>query len=181
MKKIDTNRFYNRLILCMVFLINPNINVVDILPDFIAWFMLAKLFERAADSAPYFEEARASFLKLAWINLAKIPAFFLIVSIRSKDTMDNNVFALFSLSFCALELLFLLPCIKNLFTALFHLGERTDATSLITPVLSPFSSIKKISPESIKECTYFFFVCTIINFFMMKCEKNMMTLQLFVI
>ena len=165
MKQTDTKRFYSRLIFCMVFLINPNINVIDIMPDFIAWFILAKLFENASDSAPYFEEARASFTKLAWINLAKIPAFFLIITIRSKDTLDNNVFALFSLSFCALELIFLLPCIKNLFTALFHLGERTDAASLITPIDSPFSKLRKISPDSLKECTYFFFICkSVLNF-----------------
>lgn len=165
MKKTDTKRFYSRLIFCMVFLINPNINVVDIMPDFIAWFILAKLFDKAADSAPYFEEARAAFIKLAWINLAKIPAFFLIIMVRSKDTLDNNVFALFSLSFCALELIFLLPGIKNLFTALFHLGERTDAASLITPIDSPFSKSGKISPDALKECTYFFFICkSLLNF-----------------
>ena len=127
MKKTDSKRFYSLLILSAVFLTNPNINIIDIMPDFVAWFILAKLFERAADSAPYFEEARSSFLKLAWINLAKVPAFFLMITIRSKDTLDNNVFALFSLSFCAIELVFLLPAIKNLFTALFHLGERTSA------------------------------------------------------
>lgn len=158
MKTTDNKRFYSRLIFCAIFLINPNINVVDILPDFIAWFILAKLFEGAADSAPYFEEARSSFLKLGWINLAKIPALFLIITIRSKDTLDNNVFALFSLSFCAIELLFLLPCIKSLFTALFHLGERTYANSLIAPIDSLFSSKRKITPESLKECTYFFFI-----------------------
>lgn len=159
MVQTDNKRFYKLLIFSAVFLINPNINVVDIMPDFISWFILARLFARAADSAPYFEEARSAFLKLGWINLAKIPAFFLIITIRSKDTLDNNVFALFSLSFFAVELMFLLPCVKNLFTALFHLGERTDALSLITPIDSPFSKIRKITPEALKECTYFFFIC----------------------
>jgi len=165
MKNIDKKRYFSLLIFCAVFLSNPNINVIDIMPDFVAWFILAKLFQRAADSAPYFEEARAGFVKLGWINLAKIPAFFLIITIRSKDTLDNNIFALFSLSFCAVELVFLLPAIKNLFTALFHLGERTEAASLITPIDSPFSKNRKISPDSLKECTYFFFICKgILNF-----------------
>lgn len=159
MKQIDKKRFHTLLILSAVFLINPNINVVDIMPDFISWFILARLFAHAADSAPYFEEARSSFLKLGWINLAKIPAFFLIITIRTKDTLDNNVFALFSLSFCAVELMFLLPGMKNLFTALFHLGERTDAVALIRPIDSPFSKVRKITPEALKECTYFFFIC----------------------
>ena len=40
------------LIFAVVMLFNPNVNLIDILPDFIGYFILAKFFERAADSAP---------------------------------------------------------------------------------------------------------------------------------
>lgn len=126
------SNFYNLLIFSLVFLLNPNINVIDIMPDFIAWLVLAKLFERAADSAPYFEEARAGFIKLAYINLAKVLGLALILLVKSKDTSDNNIFALVSFGFMAVELIFLIPAVKNLFAALFHLGERADAPALIS-------------------------------------------------
>ena len=137
MLQTNRKRFYSLIIFSLVLLINPNINVIDLMPDFIAWFILAKLFERAADSAPYFEEARVAFKRLAWVNLAKIPAFILVMLIRSKDTLDNNVYALASLSFAVIETLFIIPAVKNIFLALFHLGERTEAVSLISPFQSP--------------------------------------------
>ena len=35
--------FWGRLLLALVFLFNPNINMVDILPDFIAYFIIFSL------------------------------------------------------------------------------------------------------------------------------------------
>ena len=136
METINKKKFYSLLIFSLVFLLNPNINVIDVMPDFISWFILARLFERAADSAPYFEEARAGFIKLGYINLAKIIGLLIIFFVKSRDTSDNNIFALVSLSFAAVELLYLFPTVKNIFLALFHLGERTEASALISPINS---------------------------------------------
>lgn len=164
MEKKNKSRFYSLLIFSLVFLLNPNINVIDIMPDFIAWFILAKLFESAADSAPYFEEARLGFVKLGYVNLAKIIGLLIIFFVKSRDVSDNNIFALVSLSFAAIELLFLIPTVKNIFLALFHLGERTDALALISPINSTEKNQTGgflhcvFSAESVKECTYFFFI-----------------------
>ena len=115
----------------LVLLFNPSINVVDVLPDFIAYFILARLFDGPSLAVPYFEEAKRAFIKLGFINLAKIPALFIIAAVRSKNTMDNDVVALASLVFAALEIIYLIPAVKNTFDALFYLGERSDAESLI--------------------------------------------------
>ena len=165
MENKTKSKFYSLLIFSLIFLLNPNINVVDILPDFVAWFILARLFERAADSAPYFEEARAGFIKLGYVNLCKILGLFLIILVKGNDTSDNNIFALVSFSFCAVELLFLIPTVKNIFTALFHLGERTDARALISPLnaTKPNETGSFLhcifSAESVKDFTYLFFIC----------------------
>ena len=37
------------LVFALVLLANPNFNVVDIFPDFIAWLILARLFSAPAD------------------------------------------------------------------------------------------------------------------------------------
>ena len=87
---------YGWLIFALIMLFNPNLQLIDILPDFIGFFILAKFIERAADAAPYFEEARAAFVKLGYISLAKIPALFVIVLVRSKNTLDNDIIALFA-------------------------------------------------------------------------------------
>ena len=166
MKQINRKRFYSLLIFSLVLLINPNINVIDVMPDFIAWFILARLFERAADSAPYFDEARIAFKRLAWLNLAKIPAFLLIMFVRSQDTLDNNIYALMSLSFAIAEAIFIIPAVKNIFSALFHLGERTTAAALIKEFPSPTCKKRSISTDTLKECTYFFVICKTVLYFL---------------
>ena len=156
---MQTNRkkFYALLTASFVLLFNPNITIVDIMPDFIAWFILARLFERAANSAPHFEEARVCFVRLGWLNLAKIPAFIIVMFVRSSDVFDNNIYALASFSFAVGEFLLIIPAVKNIFAGLFHLGERTDALSLIAPLKS--SRHRELSADSVKEFTYFFVIC----------------------
>jgi len=146
------------LIFTLVLLFNPSVNVVDVFPDFIAWFILARLFERAADSAPYFEEARSSFIRLGWLSLFKIPAFLLILYVRSKDTLDNNVYALVSFTFAVFEIILATQATKNLFSALFYLGERTDAPSLIEPFTVSEKKNRLMTPEALKNLTYLFFI-----------------------
>lgn len=144
------------LSLCLIFLINPYIRVIDILPDFIAFFIIAKMLERPSDSAPYFEEARSASVKLAWLSLLKIPAFILIVMIRSANTLDNDVYALSALIFATLEIILSVPLINNLFSALFYLGERGGATALISPF--PVSKKRNLRPEDLRGYTLFFVV-----------------------
>ena len=148
--------FYGLLIFSLVLLFNPNVNIFDILPDFIAWFILAGLFEKAADSAVYFEEARVSFLKLAWINIAKIPAFLFILMVRGENVQDNDIYALMSLTFAIVEAIFIIQAIKNIFTALTHLGERTHAVALIKPFPLKKCGCKRMSVDTLKGITYFF-------------------------
>lgn len=153
---------YGWLILAFVTICNPNIQLIDVLPDFIGFFILAKFIERAADAAPYFEEARSAFVRLAYISLAKIPALFIIVIVRSKNTLDNDVVALFALIFSTLELLYLIPAIKNIFDALTYLGERGRVSSLIR-------SDSIISTDALRSFTFAFTVfksifCTLPEF-----------------
>ncbi len=139
------------VIFALVMLFNPNINIIDIFPDFIAYFILARLFDKAADCAPYFEEARSSFLKLAYLTLAKIPALVIITVVRSNNTLDNDIVTLFTLIFAVSELILLIPAIKNTFSALTYLGERTGAESLI-------KSDTLHSTESLRSFSTFFVI-----------------------
>jgi len=166
MKNLSKKRFYSLLIFSLVMLFNPNINVIDLLPDFVAWFILAKLFEVAADSAPYFEEARLGFIKLGWISLAKIPALLLIFFVRGQNTIDNDIFALVSFSFAVAEAVFTIKAASNLFKGLSHLGERTSAASLIAPFPPPICKKRLITVQNLKEYTYFFFICKCVLYFL---------------
>ena len=138
-------------IFALVMLFNPNVNLVDILPDFIGYFILARIFEPASDMAPHFEEARRNILRLAYVSLAKIPASLAVSAIRAGNTLDNDIVALSAFVFAVLELIFVIPAVKSTFEALFYLGERTDATSLI-------SGKGLLAPESLYSFTTVFAV-----------------------
>ena len=145
------------LIIALIFLANPNINVIDVLPDFIAYFIIARSLNYASDRSPYFAEAKADFYKLCVIGLAKIPALFIQTLVRSGNVGDNDIVALFAFTFGVVELIISVSAIKNLFSALFYLGERTDAS----PILSTFSlskkkAKKKTSPEALRALTLTF-------------------------
>jgi len=159
MDKISRKKFYGLLIFSIILLFNPNINIFDPLPDFIAWFILAKLFEKAADSAAYFEEARASFIKLAWLNIAKLPAFLFILMVRGENVHDNDVYALMSLTFAIVEAIFVIQAIKNIFSALTHLGERTSAASLIKPFPLNKRGLRTMHVDTLRGYSYFFAIC----------------------
>ena len=150
-------RFCSLLIFSVFLLFNPNISVIDYFPDFIAWFILAKLFEKAADSSPYFEEARINFVRLGWVNIGKFISLFLIMLIRSK-TLDNDVFALFSFTFAVFEVILSLSAVKNLFAALYYLAERSDASALIAPFRLSKRRPRTLTVDALREFTYFFLI-----------------------
>lgn len=161
-EKSIKNVKYGWLIFALVMICNPNIQLIDLLPDFIGFFILAKFIAKAADAAPYFEEARSAFVKLGYISLAKIPALFIIVVVRSKNTLDNDIIALFALVFSTLELLYLIPAIKNIFDALTYVGERGRVPSLI-------KSDSLISTDALRSFTFAFTIfksvlCTLPEF-----------------
>ena len=134
------------IIFSLVMLFNPYVSVVDILPDFIGYFVLARVFEKAADCAPYFEEARTDFLKLGFLSLMKIPAMFVIVFAHSKNTFDNDTVVLATLIFSVAEIILTIMAIEHIFAALTYLGNRTKAESLIkTDTPSSTDRVKSLS------------------------------------
>lgn len=116
------------LTLCLILLLNPNFNTVDILPDFIAYLILASLAARHADHTPFFAEARDGCFKLAAITGAKIPGMLVMFSNMSSG---RDIVPLFALIFATLELIVLIPLISDTFSALFYIGERGNLPSTI--------------------------------------------------
>ena len=125
--------YYLRIGAALVLLCNPNIHIIDILPDFIAYFIIFSLLSEAADLAPHFAQARDSAKKLALIGLFKIPAAFLILVARSNNTMDSNLIPTFAIVFAVFEMIFGYVFLYHISEALFYLGERSEATALISP------------------------------------------------
>ena len=129
---------YMRILFALILLFNPNINLVDILPDFIAYFLIFSVISEAKDLAPHFSQAAEATKKLAILCLAKIPASFITLVARSHNTQDANLIPTFALIFAVFEMILGYSLIYHASEGLFYLGERSDAEALI----APFSILK---------------------------------------
>ncbi len=119
--------------IALIFLLNPNVHVIDVLPDFVAYIICAFMLRYAKDRAPYFEEARAGFIKLSIVSFLKIPAYFVITFARSGNVHDYDIRTLFAFAFGFAEVWLSLSLIGNLYSALVYLGERSESGRLIKP------------------------------------------------
>lgn len=146
---------YKTVIFSLIFLFNPNISVIDILPDFIAYFLLARVFLYAADRAPHFEEARIAFRRLGWLNFLKFFGLLIMIFVKSENSSENDIIPLVTLIFAVFEILLMIIAIQNTFNALFYLGNRADAVSTIAPF---YVGKFKERPEDLKSLTYLFAV-----------------------
>ena len=125
--------YYLRIFTALLLLANPNIHIIDILPDFIAYFLIFSVVSEAADLAPHFAQAKDACKRLALLCLFKIPASFIIVSLRSSNTQDMNLIPTFAIIFAVFEMILAYTLIFRISEGLFYLGERSDATALISP------------------------------------------------
>ena len=142
--------------LCAVFFSNPTVRLVDILPDFIACFVIAAFLGHAAARAPFFAEAREGFIKLGIVSLCKIPAFVIENSVRAGNVSDFDITVLLTFSFSVIEGILFFGIIKDLFSALFYLGERSDMSVLLTPFpISKRKGSRVMSVERLRALSLF--------------------------
>lgn len=136
------------VMVALIFLINPTVKTVDLLPDFIGGLIIIRLLTYYADRAPHFYEARDAMKKLTILSALKIPAFLLMVFIRSGNVADNDIIVLFTFVFAVFEAFLLTVFIKELFAGLYYMGLRTGADAPI----KPFKVIGKLkaSPDFVR-------------------------------
>ena len=115
------------MIAAFFILANPNISLLDIVPDAIAYVLLLYSLRHVSTFAPYMGEAAEGFRKMLYISLIKVPALFIMLTMA----MQRVTITVFSLTFAALELLFLLPAVRNLFEGFFYLGARFGCEAAI--------------------------------------------------
>lgn len=124
------------ILLCLA---TPSYNTIDILPDLIGYLLLARLFGKYKDYAPYFAEVHSALLKLALVSAAKIPAMMIMFANMSSG---RDIVPLFTLSFAVIELILLIPAIRDGFAAVFYVGERGGCASALASVRVLGSPIK---------------------------------------
>jgi len=108
----------------MLFLFNPNINVIDILPDFIGYILIYHGLFRMSYATPKLADARGIVWKLSIVTALRLLSLILL-----PYTSDTFILVLVFV-FAVLELMYLLPAVGSLFDGFYALGTRFDADSV---------------------------------------------------
>lgn len=121
---------YPLILLSLIFLANPNMNLIDVLPDCIAYVILALIIGDRSKYVPYLAECKAAVIKLALITAIKIPAFTVMYS---NMKYGSDIIPLFTLSFAVLEIILICSAVRNASMCFSYIGERTDCKSARGP------------------------------------------------
>ena len=113
------------LILCgLLFFANPNIGIIDILPDVIGVLLILKAISFPSLLIPQFRDAEKGFIRLLCIEILKLIALPLLA--KNLNTMP----LLLAFSFGIVELIFLIPATGKLFEGIFYMGMRYGGNAI---------------------------------------------------
>ena len=140
----------------LFFLFTPTVNLFDLLPDCIGYFLLAQAIGTASDVAPYFADARDRFYKLLWVSASKFAALAVMLTIYSGDLNQRSIITVFAIGYAIVEAILLLPAFSMLFEGLFYLGVRFGCDSTIV-------RSKGCSPERLARLTLGFLVLRLLG------------------
>jgi len=111
------------------FLFNPNIAVIDLLPDFVGYIFLSVALAKLGDLNDALGEARKAFLRMILIDVAKLLAILWIFGMEAAGERSSS-FLLWSFVFAVLEWIFLIPAYQKLFDGVLQLGNFYENTSI---------------------------------------------------
>lgn len=119
--KLRKNLGLGYIIASFFFLFNPDITVIDVLPDALGYLLICAGLTQLSFINPSLEEAGEKFKKMIFVSLGKFVAVFLLFGLFNERERPYG-FLLFTFSFLVLDLIFLLPAVKSLFEGLIYLA-----------------------------------------------------------
>ena len=114
----------------LIFLLNPNIGVIDFLPDFIGYIILCSLLVPLADISDTVGEALNAFKRMVYIDACRIIAIMWVFGFADGSERTSSIL-LWTFTFGALEMIFLIPAFVKLFGGLVELGYLYDNKSVL--------------------------------------------------
>lgn len=121
--KVNKKMGLGYIIAALVFLFNPDINIIDLLPDVFGYMLLCAGLSRLSFINSSFEEAAAKFRKMIFVSFGKLAAFIILFGVFSERERTFG-FLLFTFSFMVLDLIFLLPATKCMFEGFIQLTRK---------------------------------------------------------
>ena len=110
----------------LIFFCNPNINIVDVVPDCIGCLLIVVALTKLGDLCADIGEAKRAFTTLFWITLSKLPAVILLLWITGKNANEETMWLVFTFCYAVGETVFALRAFSLLFDGLAYLGSRQD-------------------------------------------------------
>ena len=110
----------------LIFLSNPNIGIIDVLPDFIGYLLIIHGLGVTTIIVPHFNGAARNAISLFIISTLKI----LCVPLLWRNIPSFPL--VLSFSFGILELIFLIPMVVKLFDGLSYVGIRYGVSSILS-------------------------------------------------
>lgn len=145
MKKTVKNVFpFGLICASLLFFFNPNVQLVDILPDLFGYILLVAGLYYLADLNESIGEARARFIKMIPVGIAKLIVFLMVFG-GLVSPQEQSTFVLVAvLSFGVIELLILVPATRALFAGLMQLATKFGSEAIFA------TKPKKIPEEPAK-------------------------------
>lgn len=119
--KNKKNSGFSEMIFGFVFLFNPCVHIIDILPDIFGMLLILDGMKKLADLDTHLSEARAGIKRAMWVSLGKAVAMVLALNVNFLDTYMMFIFAFAG---GILECIFLIPAFRHLFTGTEYLRLR---------------------------------------------------------
>lgn len=120
---------FGALAVASVFLFDPNIAILDLLPDFIAYIMIVSALLPLSYICPKLEVAVSKFALAAVVSGARFIALFPVFGMSNQSERPMMIL-LVSFSFAVVELLFTVPAWTAFFDGMLYLSERTGAMAV---------------------------------------------------
>lgn len=120
-------------VVALVFLFNPNMHGLDILPDAVGYLLLIRALRRVATLDDSFAEASRLLRRMAWLSAARLVGLVWIIAVPSANEQPT-LLLLLSFVVGVLELITVFPACHQLFRGLAYLGSRMGSEVVLTSV-----------------------------------------------
>lgn len=121
----------------LVFFCNPNLNIVDVLPDCIGCLLIIIAITKLGDLCADIGEAKHAFITLFWITLSKLPALIVLMWITGSTVGEETMQLVFAFCYAVAETVFALRAFSLLFDGLAYLGTRQQGGEFLYTLPQP--------------------------------------------
>ncbi len=158
MEKVKKNLGLGSLIAGFMFLFNPDVSIVDILPDFIGYLFIVAGLTQISPLNEDIEDARKCFVRAALLNCVKFLLIFVLFGASSSNDVPVSLL-LYAFVMDIFDLIFIVPGYVRLFKGIMYLGERLDSDYVLyrkplrqlpIPEGLPDKKIRKIKMKNAK-------------------------------